>query len=104
MYETFFKDRLIQLIAKAGVSESKMSRDLHFDRSYINNLTSGRSLPHMKAFFSICDYLHVTPDEFFHREEAQRDTIEAVEQAFLRLDDQSKLSLVEVVRQLQKVK
>ena len=53
---------------KKGVSESQMSYDLGHSRSYINNITSGKSLPSMIEFFYICDYFEITPFEFYNIE------------------------------------
>ena len=36
--------------------------------SYIRGITSGRSLPSMSEFLYICEYLGITPSEFFKEE------------------------------------
>lgn len=65
MYEEQFKDRLSQLRTKRGVSARDMSLSLGQNQCYINNIENGKALPSMSAFFYICDYLGVTPAEFF---------------------------------------
>ena len=65
MYEEFVKERITQLRLKKGVSEYQMSYDLGHSRGYINNISSGKTLPSMSEFFSICDYFGITPIEFF---------------------------------------
>lgn len=57
--------RLTQLRLKRDISESKMSRELGQSKGYIQQITSGRSLPSMGMFLTICEYLGVTPQEFF---------------------------------------
>jgi transcriptional regulator with XRE-family HTH domain len=42
-----------------------MSYDLGHSRGYVNNISSGKTLPSMTEFFSICDYFGITPIEFF---------------------------------------
>lgn len=42
-----------------------MSYDLGHSRGYINNISSGKTLPSMTEFFAICDYFGITPVEFF---------------------------------------
>ena len=37
---------------------------------YISNIENGHNLPSMAVFFYICDYLDVTPAEFFEVESA----------------------------------
>lgn len=42
-----------------------MSLDLGHSKSYIQSIASGRALPSMTEFLYICDYLGVTPKDFF---------------------------------------
>ena len=49
--DEFLRERITELRIKKGVSESQMSYDLGHSRSYINNITSGKSLPSMIEFF-----------------------------------------------------
>ena len=65
MNTDFVRDRITQLRLQKGVSEYKMSYDLGHSRGYINNISSGKSLPSMVEFFAICEYFDITPIEFF---------------------------------------
>lgn len=65
MTEDDIRNRLTQLRMKKGVSEYQMSLDLGHSKSYIQSITSGRALPSMSEFLVICDYLGITPQEFF---------------------------------------
>lgn len=65
MYAQYVRDRITQLRIQKGVSEYKMSYDLGHSRGYVNNISSGKSLPSMAEFFAICEYFHITPVEFF---------------------------------------
>ncbi len=47
------------------LSEYQMSLDLGQSKGYIQGITSGRSLPSMKMFLSICEYFNISPSEFF---------------------------------------
>lgn len=62
----FVRERITQLRVRKDVSEYKMSYDLGHSRGYINNISSGKTLPSMTEFFAICDYFDITPEEFFH--------------------------------------
>ena len=62
----FVRERITQLRIQKGVSEYKMSYDLGHSRGYINNISSGKTLPSMTEFFAICDYFHISPMEFFN--------------------------------------
>ena len=66
MTAEFIRARITQLRLQKGVSEYKMSYDLGHSRGYINNISSGKSLPSMLEFFSICEYFKITPVEFFN--------------------------------------
>lgn len=66
MYEDFFVERLAQLRIKHKVSAREMSLSLGFSSSYINKIENGKSFPNMQAFFYICEYLKITPTEFFY--------------------------------------
>ena len=63
-YADFFRKRLTDLRLKKDVSEYQMSVELGKSKGYIQQITSGRSLPSMAMFFEICDYLKVSPLEF----------------------------------------
>ncbi|MBR1497459.1 MAG: helix-turn-helix transcriptional regulator [Oscillospiraceae bacterium] len=65
MTAEFVRDRITRLRIQKGISEYRMSYDLGHSRGYINNISSGKSLPSMVEFFAICEYLDITPIEFF---------------------------------------
>ena len=62
--EEFIK-RLTQLRVQKGVSARDMSLSIGQSAGYINNIENGVNLPSMAAFFYICDYLGVSPRDFF---------------------------------------
>lgn len=61
----FVRNRISQLRVKKGVSEYRMSSDLGHSKSYIQSISSGKALPSFSEFLYICQYLGVTPAEFF---------------------------------------
>ena len=65
MYEAEFPLRLARLRNKKGVSARDMSLSIGQNAGYINNIETGKSLPSMTGFFYICEYLSITPKEFF---------------------------------------
>ena len=60
-----FAQRLAELRLLKGVSARDMSLSLGQSAGYINNIENGISLPSMTVFFYICDYLDITPKDFF---------------------------------------
>ena len=79
MDEQFIRDRISSLRQEKQISERKMSLDLGHSTSYIRSITSGRALPSMSEFLYICEYLGVTPMEFFNEE---RETTLTQQEAF----------------------
>lgn len=75
MYDEFFKLRLAQLRTQKGVSARDMSLSLGQNPGYINNIETGKALPSMSAFFYICDFLDITPQEFFDSSTDDPETI-----------------------------
>lgn len=71
MNEQFIRDRISILRTKKGISEYKMSLDMGHSKSYIQSISSGKALPSMSEFLYICEYLGVTPREFFDEEIAE---------------------------------
>ena len=65
MYENFVPERLAKLRTQKGVSARDMSLSLGQANNYINNIENKKSLPSMQSFLYICEYLGVTPQEFF---------------------------------------
>ena len=65
MNEQFLRERITQLRLRKGVSEYQMSLDLGHSRGYIQNISSGKSLPSVEGLFEICDYFELTPAQFF---------------------------------------
>lgn len=61
----FIRDRISILRTKKNVSEYRMSTDLGHSKSYMQSISSGRSVPSLGEFLYICEYLGVTPSEFF---------------------------------------
>lgn len=81
MDEKGFSLRLAQLREKKGVSARDMSLSMGQNAGYINNIESGKSMPSLPGIFYICDYLGITPKEFFDIESAdpvrERELLEA---------------------------
>ena len=68
MEEKCIRERITELRLQKNVSEYKMSLDLGHSKSYIQSIASGRSMPSMSEFLYICDYLGVSPKDFFDGE------------------------------------
>lgn len=100
MRENFVRDRITQLRLKKGVSEYQMSYDLGHSRGYIYNISSGKALPPLKEFFAICDYLGVTPQQFFDEATETPELIQKALAGMRRLDESDLLMLLGIINRL----
>lgn len=60
-----FGERLASLRVLRNKSAREMSFALGQSASYINSIENGKAFPSMPIFFKICDYLDITPYDFF---------------------------------------
>ena len=65
MNEESFGERLAQLRMQKNVSAREMSLAIGQNEGYINRIENGKHYPSMTFFLYICDYLGVSPKEFF---------------------------------------
>lgn len=63
--EKTFGLRLAKLRQCKNISAREMSLALGQNKNYINAIEAGRNLPSMSSFFCICDYIGISPKEFF---------------------------------------
>ena len=89
----FIRDRITKLRLQKGVSEYKMSYDLGHSRGYINNISSGKTLPSMTEFLAICEYFEISPAAFFNEQSKTPKLFLQVEKELEKLDEKD-LSIV----------
>ena len=65
MNQEWFSSRLAQLRTARKLSARDLSLSLGQSAGYINKIENKRSLPSMQVFFYLCEYLKITPEEFF---------------------------------------
>lgn len=63
--ENNFAERLAQLREEKQVSAREMSLSIGQNGSYINRIENKKAFPSMQCFFYICDYLQISPKDFF---------------------------------------
>jgi transcriptional regulator with XRE-family HTH domain len=93
----FVRKRITQLRLEKGVSEYQMSLDMGHSRSYIQSIVSGRSLPSMSEFLYMCDYLGVTPSEFFDEHSENPALLQKAVDEMRSLSDKDILSLLSLI-------
>lgn len=100
VYEIFLADRLAQLRMQKGVSARDMSLSLGQANNYINNIENKKSFPSIQSFFVICEYLQVTPKEFFDTETVNPTLLNVLVEEEKHLDDTALTHLLGVVREM----
>ena len=103
MDDTFVRNRISELRTKKGVSEYKMSLDLGHSKSYIQNITSGKSLPSLTEFLYMCDYLGVTPKEFFDEGIIHPDKVHTLTEIASSLTEEDLDALIAVAERFSKL-
>lgn len=98
--EKQFAKRLTELRQKKGVSARDMSLSIGQCDSYINRIENGRSLPSMTGFFYICEYLGVTPAEFFSYDNADPQTVNALNAALRQLSPRQSEHILAIVNDI----
>jgi transcriptional regulator with XRE-family HTH domain len=96
----FVRDRITQLRLKKGVSEYQMSYDLGHSRSYVYNISSGKSLPPMAEFLQICNYFDITPSQFFDESEENPALLQTAIEELRKLNDDDLMLIIGNIRRL----
>lgn len=100
----FIRDRITQLRIQKGVSEYQMGYDLGHSRSYINNISSGKSMPPMSEFLQICEYLEITPSQFFNDSREYPALLQTAIEELKKLSDDDLVLIISNMRRLNKEK
>lgn len=99
---TFIRNRITELRLKKGVSEYQMSYDLGHSRSYIYNISSGKSLPPMTEFLEICNYFGITPSQFFDDSIENPALLQSAIDELRKLNDDDMMLIIGHIRRLTK--
>ena len=95
-----FVQRLIALREQKGVSAREMSLALGQAHSFIHGIEMKRNFPKMLNFFYICEYLGVTPKEFFNYEQQTPGLDNELYAEIQKLDMKSKEYFLNLVREV----
>lgn len=98
--EISFRKRLTESRENCGVSAREMSLSLGQNACYINNIENGRGKPSLSSFFNICDYLKITPAEFFETESANPAQLNELIKKLKKLDAKQTETLTAFVEQM----
>ena len=102
--EKFVRDRITQLRLLKGVSEYQMSYDLGRSRSYVNNISSGKSMPSLTELFCICEYFGISPQAFFDIDHQDPALLETAIKEIRDLPDEDILLILTLIQRIKKKK
>ena len=93
----YIKQRITDLRIDKGVSEYQMSLDLGHRRSYMQNISSGRSKPSIEEFLYICDYFGITPRDFIDEKNQEPILIQKALSGMRSLTDKELIALINLI-------
>jgi len=99
-FEEKFAERLSQLRLAKGVSARDMSLSIGQSAGYINNIENKNNLPSMSAFFYICEYLEISPQDFFDFDNKNPEKINEIVGYLKQVDDEQLNNLINIVKGL----
>ena len=98
--EKEFQERLAELRLQKDVSAREMSQSIGQSENYICNIENHHNLPSMSVFFYICDYLKVSPQEFFDLESRAPDRLSEITAKLKRLNPEQLALISKLVDQM----
>ena len=100
MDEKDFALRLAKLRTEKGVSARDMSLSMGQNPGYINNIESGKSMPSLTGIFYICEYLGVSPSEFFDLDSENPERLRGIIEDLKHLNNQQLNTIATLVKDL----
>ena len=100
MYEESFYKRLTQLRMAKGVSQRAMSMSVGQSEGYITKMESKVSLPSMRVFFYICEYLGVTPRDFFDEGNDHPEIIRDINSDLLKMNEEQLIRIAAIIKDI----
>lgn len=100
MDEKFIRSRITELRLKKGISEYKMSFDLGHSKSYVQSISSGRALPSLPEFLYICEYLEITPKDFFDKENKNPELVNKIEKVIKNMCEDDLKAILKIVERM----
>lgn len=102
MKADYISKRLTKIRMQKNISEYKMSLDLGHSKSYIQSISSGRAMPSMGEFLYICEYLGITPQQFFSEDIENPVLLDKAIAALKKLNEQDLLRMIDLAERLAK--
>ena len=96
----WFYRRLTDLRMQKGISARDMSLSLGQSESYINKIENRHTLPSFTGFLNICDFLDITPQEFFNTNAAAPQKAKELLRELEKLSPEQTEHILQIVKDL----
>lgn len=100
MYDDLFYERLTKLRMAKGVSQREMSLSMGQSEGYITKMESKVSLPSMRTFFYICEYLGITPKDFFDEGKENPGVILEINNDLTKMNEEQLLRIAAIIKDI----
>lgn len=99
-FEEKFAECLSQLRLAKGVSARDMSLSIGQSAGYINNIENKNNLPSMSMFFYICEYLEISPQDFFDFDNRNPEKLNEISGYLKQVNDEQLNNLIGIIKGL----
>jgi len=99
-YLGFTQKRINKLRLQKNDSAAKMSQYIGLNDAYVSRIESNERTPSLEALFAICDFLGVTPHEFFDENNPDPPIIKAIVENLKLLSDEGRASILSITNGL----
>ena len=99
-FQNSFADRLVKLRMAKGVSAREMSLSIGQSEGYVAQIERRHNLPSMTVFSYMCDYLGVSPKDFFDDEQENPELLQKLidkMKTFNQEELESVMGVVEII-------
>ena len=100
MYEDLFAERIVALRNRKNVSAREMSLAIGQNASYINRIENKQAFPSMQSFFYICEYLEISPRDFFDYDTAYPKELHDINNLLSTLDKETFETVYKLIKTL----
>ena len=101
-FEMFVAERLSFLRTQKKISAREMSLDIGQGEAYINNIENKNNMPSLRGLFYICEFLKISPKEFFDDGIANPEKLNSLIEDLKTLNEEQLATVTSVVKGLKK--
>ncbi|MCL2391716.1 MAG: helix-turn-helix domain-containing protein [Oscillospiraceae bacterium] len=94
--------RVAQLRTAKGVSARDMSLSIGQGAAYIHNIENRKTMPSMRGFLYICEYLNISPKDFFDMDSADPEKLNEIIKDMKALTPEQLSNIANIVKDIKK--